>query len=320
MKKSIFEILTPRGQSETVLSYFRLHNAEFERKVGYGRARITLNRYRIVCDHFASFLKTVYQLDDLKFSKMNLKTVNDFDIFLRHDMQLKPNMVWVYMTAFKHVIAMARNEGLLLSDPFCGYRNGAEPVDRGYLLEDELLTVYRAKMPSKTMEHVRDLFVFSAYTGISYSDLKRLKKDDVRRLFDGNLWIVFRRKKTNTECPIRLLDIPLKILKKYGEKSTDEFIFHVPSNAYCNSQLVKIMGVVDIHHKVTFHMARHTFATLILSKGVPIETVSRILGHCDIKTTQIYAKITNEKLSSDMEKLSLTLKNPSEIASVKKKC
>lgn len=308
MKNPIFGILPPRAQNAAIVAYFRQHNAEFEKKVGYGRARITLNRYRIVCDHLEKFLKSVYGVDDLKFMRVNLKTINDFDLYLRQVAHLKPNTVWVYMTALKHIVALARNEGMLASDPFCGYRNCAEQVDRGYLLENELLAVYGAEMPSQTMELVRDLFVFSAYTGVAYSDMKRLRKEDVRRLFDGNLWITFRRKKTHTECPIRLLDIPFGILKKYGEKSTDEFIFHLPSNGYCNSELAKIMEVVGINRRATFHMARHTFATLMLSKGVPIETVSRILGHCDIKTTQIYAKITNEKLSCDMEKLALNLK------------
>lgn len=293
---------------ETLLVYFRRHNSEFAKKVGYGREKITLSRYQIVCAHLESFIHTEYNAVDLKFSKLNSKVINDFDIYLRQRMNLKPNTVWGYMTVLKHIVSLARNEGLLNSNPFYGYINSGEHVDRGYLFEDELLSLYNAKMPTKAVELVRDLFVFSAYTGISYSDLKRLKKSDVRQMFDGNLWIIFRRKKTNSECPVRLLEIPLEILNKYSLKSKDDHIFTVPCNGHCNELLVKIMELEGIERKITFHAARHTFATLLLSKGVPIETVSRVLGHSDIKTTQIYAKITNEKLSRDMEKVALSLK------------
>ena len=206
------------------------------------------------------------------------------------------------MTVFKHIVSLARNEGLLVRDPFCGYCNCGVRVDRGYLLESELKRVYCTRMPTRSMELVRDLFVFSAYTGISYSDLKRLKKGDVRRMFDGNLWLLFRRRKTNVECPVRLFDVPLAIMKKY-DTLRDEVLFRVPSNFYCNSVLPKIMSLCGIDRKITFHAARHTFATLLLSKNVPIETVSRILGHRSIKTTQIYARITNEKLSIDMNRV-----------------
>lgn len=292
----------------SLIAYFRKHNIEFEKKVSMDRARITLDRYKIVCDHLEKFVKSEYGKSDLPFSRISLKTVNDFDVYLRCRMNLKPNTVWGYMTVFKHIILLARNDGLLEANPFCGYYNNTKQVDREYLLEDELLRVYHSKMPTASTALVRDLFVFSGYTGISYSDLKQLKYENVKKLFDGNLWLVYRRKKTNAESTVRLFEIPLEIIDKYNGIS-DEYLFLVPSNGYCNTLLTTIMNVAGITRKITFHAARHTFATLLLSKGIQIETVSRVLGHSSIKTTQIYAKITNEKLSADMDKFEQLLKS-----------
>lgn len=120
-------------------------------------------------------------------------------------------------------------------------------------------------------------------------------------MFDGNLWIITRRKKTNTESRIRLLDIPKRIIEKYADQRLDNHVFYMPCNCHCNDILREIGKQCGIKNKLTFHLARHTFATTItLSQGMPIETVSRLLGHTNIKTTQIYAKITNEKISRDM--------------------
>ena len=313
MNAKILRILKRRSRSVLLLSYFRNHNIEFSKKVGVTCSRGTYNRYGIVCAHLADFIREVYGRKDMDFSDITLKTINDFDVYLRKVVKLKPNSVWVYMTTFKHIITLAQNEGIVSVNPFCGYRNCAEHVDRGFLMENELLDLQRIPVRTKSMELVRDLFVFSAYTGISYSDLKKLKKSDVRRLFDGNLWIVFRRKKTHTDCSVRLLETPLGILEKYSATSKGEAVFRVPCNAYCNMMLVKIMENAGIHRKITFHGARHTFATMLLSNGMPIETVSRLLGHCNIKTTQIYAKITNEKISRDMDLLAELLKDKSHL-------
>lgn len=301
------------GKGGSLISFFHKHNCEFEKKVGFSRAEITLSRYKIVCQHLENFVKSEYGKDDLYLSRISLATINDFDVYLRKKLKLKPNTVWVYMTVFKHIVLLARNEGLIANNPFCGYKNCRKQVDRDYLLENELLAVYYAEMPSTSSELVRDLFVFSAYTGISYSDLRRLKPENVKKMFDGNLWVVYRRKKTNVDCSVRLFDIPLQIIEKYQGMQKEQ-LFRVPSNGYCNDLLSIVMYASGIHRKITFHAARHTFATLLLSKGVAIETVSRILGHNNIRTTQIYAKITNEKLSADMRRLAHFLnKHPSQM-------
>ena len=154
------------------------------------------------------------------------------------------------------------------------------------------------------------LIVFYRFTGLAYIDVAGLTQDNIRKSFDGNLWIMTKRQKTNTDVNVPLLDIPLKILAKYKNNLPNKVLLPVLSNQKMNSYLKEIGDLCGIDKNLTFHLARHTFATTItLAKGVPIETVSKMLGHTNIQTTQIYARITNSKISNDMEDLAGKLGN-----------
>ena len=156
----------------------------------------------------------------------------------------------------------------------------------------------------KRLEQVRDIFVFACFTGLSYIDVKELSKDHIRISFDGNTWIMTKRSKSNINVNVPLMDIPKKILEKYDGELPDK-VLPVLSNQKMNAYLKEIADVCGITKNLTFHLARHTFATTVtLAKGIPIETVSKMLGHTNIQTTQIYARITNDKISKDMEGLS----------------
>ena len=185
-------------------------------------------------------------------------------------------------------------------DPFATYINSYIYVDRGYLSEEELTRLMEMNNCSDMAARVRDLFLFSAFTGMAYVDIKQLRKEHVRKMFDGHWWIVKRRQKTGVESSIRLLDVPLQIIWKYWETGEDGRLFTIPSNSCCNVHLKRIAQQCRIRGKLTFHIGRHTFATMALNRGMPIESLSRILGHTNIRTTQIYAKITDKKISEDM--------------------
>ena len=153
------------------------------------------------------------------------------------------------------------------------------------------------------------MFVFCCFTGISHTDLKKLTRQNIQDFFDGNNWLIYRRRKTDIKSSIPLLEIPKKILEKYRDYQIGNRAFPVPEYDPCNNLIKIVAGFARIDKHLTFHMSRHTFATMMLSKGVPIETVSHMLGHSNITTTQIYARITNQKISDDMQKLSETLHN-----------
>ena len=295
-------------KQETLLKLFEQHNAEFAKKVGHNRAQGTYSRYRTVCKHIREFLPLTYHREDIPLKELNLTFINDFEYFLREKKKCRTNTVWGYMIVLKHIISIARNTGLLPFNPFAGYINSPESVDRGYLTEEEIQTLIDAPMKNKTYELVRDIFVFSTFTGLAYADVKKLTIDNLQTFFDGNLWIITRRRKTNTDSNIRLLDVPKRIIEKYKGLTRDNRVFPVPSNSCWNTILKKIGVQCGIKTRLTYHVSRHSAATtILLSHGVPIETVSRILGHTNIKTTQIYARITNQKISRDMETLSQKL-------------
>ena len=293
---------------EMLLYMFNKHNEDFRKMIGYGRSLKSYQRYDIVYRHLRTFIRQRYSLEDVRVSYITIHMINAFEQYLRVSVGLKNNTVWMYMITFKHIVALARAAGLIRSDPFATYKNRFQQVERGYLTEEELQRILQYRPAEGTEALVRDLFLFSAFTGLSYTDLKALTWDNVRSLFDGQTWVMTRRRKTGTPSNILLLDIPKQIMERHGD-SAAAHIFRVPSNNCCNDYLVAMGQKCGIATRITFHIARHTFATLSLSKGVPIETLSSVLGHTNIRTTQIYAKITNKKISEDMTALADKIRN-----------
>ena len=181
-------------------------------------------------------------------------------------------------------------------------------VDRGYLSEEEVLSIATKDISIPRLDQVRDVFIFACYTGLAYADIAQLRADNIKKMFDGKLWIITHRQKTKTNVNVPLLPKAEKILKKYEGKFLDGVLLPVLSNQKTNAYLKEIADICGIEKNLTFHLARHTFATtMTLGKGVPIESVSKMLGHTNIQTTQIYARITNEKISHDMENLAKNL-------------
>ena len=178
---------------------------------------------------------------------------------------------------------------------------GLEPVNRGFLTDEEVLQIVNKELNVPRLELVRDIFIFSCFTGLAYIDVANLTPDNIVML-GGKEWIMTKRQKTSVETNVLLLDIPKRIISKYSHQTyRDGKLFPILSNQKTNSYLKEIADICGIKKNLTFHLARHTFATMSLSKGVPIESVSKMLGHTNIRTTQIYARITNKKIEHDME-------------------
>lgn len=209
------------------------------------------------------------------------------------------------MQRLRAVFNYAKNSGVNFIDPFGNFKMSFEKTDRCYLEKEEIDVIYNKRFSSERLDKVRDVFVFSCYTGLSYSDLRDLKKENINHSFDNNLWITSKRNKTGVRFNVRLFDIPIQIIEKYAGKQKDGRLLPMISNQNMNEYLHEIAEICRINKKITCHTARHTFATTTtLGKGVPIETVSKMLGHTNIETTQIYARITNSKISNDMKELS----------------
>jgi site-specific recombinase XerD len=284
----------------TLLELFDEHNREKKLLVGISIAKSTYNKYRITRDHLAAYIKNWYNLSDIALKEINHKFVCDFELFLLTVRHSEENTIAKYMQMFKHVIGIAVKYGWVRDNPFSGYRIHLKKTDRGYLTQEEIEILINQKFTAEHLEKVRDIFVFCCFTGLSYIDVKRLTCDDIKTSFDGGLWIMGKRRKTDVGYNVPLLEIPKRILKKYEGTLPNGRSLPVTTNQYSNIYLKKIGELCGLKKKLTFHLSRHTFATLTLSKGVSIESVSKMLGHTNIQTTQIYARITNDKIGNDM--------------------
>ena len=289
---------------ETLLDYFRSYIEHFEQRVGVNRTIKSARTYRCAYEHVERFLSERLRLSDIPFSALNRSVVDKFDLYLRTERKLAPNTIVLYMSRLHTVINKAIAAGLITADPFAGYEPPRPECKRRYLTREELQRLMTTPLSVPRLYLVRDLFLFSCYTGISYGDMCRLTAAHLETAEDGTVRIKATREKTNVEFEIPLLDLPLHIIDKYRDTTSDGKLLPMYGNSELNKGLKSLATVCGIDRKLTFHMARHTYATEItLSHGVPMETVSRMLGHSRIDTTQIYAQVTDNKIDTDTQSL-----------------
>lgn len=295
-------------KTRTILEFFAQHNEQYLQKVKMDPTNKTYWRYDLTKRRLEEFIKYKYSVSDMPLKDINVLFVENFLLFNENVHGCNHNTAMKFVQRLRTVVNFAKNTGMLFVDPFGNFKVKFERTDRGYLTMEEIMAIYHHTFPSRRLEQVRDLFIFSCFTALSYIDVCELQPDDISTGFDGNLWIIRKRHKTKVTASIRLLDIPIAILKKYKGKLPDGKLLPVISNQRVNDYLKEIAAICGINKKLTFHMARHSCATsVLLANDVPIETVSKILGHTNIRTTQIYARITDRKVSKDMELLSQKL-------------
>lgn len=292
---------------DAILKVFKDQNTDFEKMVSKGkRSQNTYNKYKTVYNHLCEFIRERYHRDDMAFRELTSDFIREFDFFLRIDKECTHNTVWVYTMPVIALADLAIKKGLIRQNPFEDYEISMEETDRSYLLKEDVEKLMILKPSNSKYELVKDLFIFSCFTGLSYIDIKKLKWSNIQSFFDGHQWIISRRKKSDVASNVRLLEIPRRIIEKYRGITRNDYVFSVPSNATCNGHVRKLMAEAEIvtEQKITFHTARHTFATMFLTEGVPLESLSKMMGHKNISTTQIYAKITSQKISKDMDLVS----------------
>lgn len=294
-------------RSEMLLTFFKHHNDEFLQMVGVNRSKTTYYKYRCVYKHLEDYIWDKYNRRDLSFKELDREFLTGFHQYVAREGGHKKNTTWIYMIAFKHILMLARSKGYLSIDLFANYKLKSEFVARNFLSMSEIQKIMRLELNDPTSQLVRDAFIFSCFTGLSYIDLRMLTPRHIQQQ-RKQLWISTTRRKTGSAVNVRLFAIPYAILLKYKPLQSDQQIFNLPSNGWSNVCLERIMTQAGIMRHITFHSARHTFATTItLSQGMAIETISKLLGHKNIRTTQIYATITHSKLDGDMERLSKRL-------------
>ncbi|MBD1262274.1 site-specific integrase [Maribacter polysiphoniae] len=293
----------------SVTDIIAYHNEDMRGKLKWG----TQKNYFTTQKYVSKFLLKTYKSSDMYLSELDYDFIIKFEKFLRsyvpedHQQRMGNNTVMKHIARFRKLINLSLKLGWIQRDPFINFESKYIKTERGFLRLDELQAIEEKSFATTRLQLVKDLFVFSCYTSLSYIDVINLTGENLCIGIDGELWIYYRREKTTKPIRVPLLPKALEIVEKYisNKKSISQgTIFPKMSNQKLNSYLKEIADVCGIQKNLTFHIARHTFATTVtLSNGMPIETVSKLLGHSRIATTQIYAKVIERKVSDDMQRL-----------------
>ncbi|GEP92877.1 Site-specific recombinase XerD [Chitinophaga terrae (ex Kim and Jung 2007)] len=292
--------------SRTFLELMDFHISIFKSKIGTDTAISTYRKYMVTKKRLEEFIPYQYKKKDINLSDLKLEFIASFDLYLKAVCKNNHNTVVKHCKNVKAIINHGIQYEWLETNPFTKYKTPYKEGDKGILTKEELATLMAKEFKIPRLAVVRDLFVFQCYTGLAYTDMKELTQADIQIGIDGNRWIIKRRTKTNQRSPIPLLPQAIDILEKYNwqGKQDNAPILPVMTNQKMNAYLVEIVELCGISKKITTHVGRRTFATTItLSNGVPIESVSAMLGHTNLKTTQIYAKVVDTKISQDMQQL-----------------
>ncbi|MAU14436.1 MAG: integrase [Muricauda sp.] len=300
--------------SKTLRELIKYHNENMSIVLKKG----TMKNYYTTEKYLHRFLAKKRKVNDVRLKQLNYAFVTDFEHFLRNYRDSKKrlllgnNGVMKHLERFKKMLNLAVKLEWMDKNPFNQFQLKYNKYDRQFLDEEELDRLESTEMGNERLERIRDCFVFSCYTGLSYVDVKELNRDNIVKGIDGNHWISTKREKTDKPVKVPLLPKAREILEKYmqcPEMENKESLLPISSNQKTNAYLKEIANSCDIHKNLTFHVARHTFATTVmLSNGVPIETVSKLLGHSKLSTTQIYARVVESKISEDIGNLLIRFK------------
>lgn len=287
-----------------ILKEFKAHNEQIKALVPEEYSPGTLDLFERTLLHVERFIEWKYQAPDLDIRKLDYDFINQFSFWLKSERKCQHNTTIKYLTYFKKIVLLCVKRRWLRQDPFSEFSLAKRYTERPYLTERELVTIAQKIFPTDRLSIVRDVFLFSCYTGLAYADVQKLKRSEIVVGFDGEKWIDTTRQKTNSISKIPLLPVSQSIIAKYDDhpvclvKGT---VLPILSNQKMNAYLKEIADTCGINKNLTFHVARHTFATTVtLGNGVPIESVSKMLGHKNLKQTQHYAKILDAKVGEDM--------------------
>ncbi|WP_118194262.1 site-specific integrase [Albibacterium indicum] len=307
-------------QENTLQSLIEYHNLHMKEVLAYG----TLKNYFTTAKYLKRFVLQQFKKPDIYLSELDYKFITQFEYFLRtyeptdHHKGMANNGVMKHLERFRKMVRLGVKLGWMEKNPFELYKLKMQKVERDFLTSEELSRIEKKDFSVQRIQYAKDLFVFSCYTGIAYIDVMQLTPDNILLGTDGNRWIKTMREKTETSVNVPILPKAAAIIEKYKNNPraiAQGTMFPVISNQKLNSYLKEVADLCGIKKHLTFHLARHTFATSVtLSNGVPIETVSKMLGHTTIRTTQIYAKVVEQKVSQDMANLRNRLEENEQIA------
>ncbi len=288
----------------SLVELFEEHNKNVSQLIGKEYSPLTFQRYEAALKHIRNYCRVQYNNENLPLSEVNNKFITGLDFYLKTVAKCQHNSSMKHIKALKKVIRIAIASDYMRKDPFVNYRITQKNVEREYLTQAEIDAIINKEINIQRLDVIRDLFIFECYTGLAYKDLAALKKENIEMGIDGHKWIVIRRGKTGVTCRIPLFPVSENIIRKYAahaEVLISGKLLPVPSNQKMNAYLKEVASICGITKELHTHLARHTYATTVtLSNGIPMETVSKLLGHTKLQTTQIYAKVINQKVEEDI--------------------
>lgn len=306
--KIIRDIYFGKGEEERMLmEIFQEHNDQMKKLIGKTFTKGTMQRYDACKNHIENYLLYSYKKKDIPVQEVDHQFITGFDHYLKSQKDCAHNTSLKYIVNFKKIIRIAYANQWIDRDPFFHWKGSWKSSEREYLTDMELQKMAEIEFDIPRLDLVRDIFLFCCYTGLAFADVKKLSENDIVIGMNGKKWIKTKRQKTKSLSSIPILEVPEAILDKYRDHphvKAGKGLLPVLTNQKSNAYLKEIADVCGIKKNLTTHLARHTFAaTVTLSKGVPIESVGKMLGHKSLKTTQIYAKVLDEKVGKDMEAL-----------------
>jgi site-specific recombinase XerD len=294
-------------EKKTILGIFQEHNDDIKERRGIDFSHETWQKYEACRRHLHAYIVKRYNEQDLALTDIDHNFIHYFESFLKTERGNNHNTATKFLTNFKKIIRIALANGWLKNDPFSKYKMTLKKVDRGFLTDNELQAIIDLDLKIDRLSTVRDCFLFSCFTGLAYSDLKKLTEDDIVIGTNGKKWIKIKRKKTEVLSKIPILPVVQTIIDRYQNHPyciEKDVLLPVYSNQKMNGYLKEIAELSRIKKNLTTHLARHTFATTVtLNNDVPIESVSKMLGHSSINMTKVYARLLDKKVGDDMEKL-----------------
>ncbi|WP_418637124.1 tyrosine-type recombinase/integrase [Winogradskyella sp.] len=294
-------------KEQSVVEFFESYLNKLKTLVGIDIKQLTWNKFYYIKNDIAEFIKWKYNTSDYPLKKLNLQFVIELEFYYKTVKHLKQITINKKIQRFKKVIRVAVAENYLEKNPFMLHKPKTVKKEVVFLSTEELIKLENHVFAQKRLQFVKNLFIFSCYTGLPYRELMNLKHNNIVKGFDGNLWIKMKREKTSKSLSVPLLPRVVEIIESFNEET---FVFPRLSNQRYNSYLKEIAGIVGIDKNLTTHMARRTFAsTVLLYNDVPMEVVSELLGHSSMKVTQdSYGKIVQRKISDVIVELNIKLK------------
>ncbi len=291
----------PRGYVEIFDQWL----VEYSKMVGITTSKRTLDKYILVRNRLQDYIASQLGVKDISLEEVTPKFLSNFDNYLRVEYNMANNHAMKIRQKLRTIYKVAIDNGWVSKNPFSTVKIHFDPVERDVLTKSELTALIQTDMIFDRLEKMRDVFVFACFTGLAHCDVAGLTKENIITDEAGQVWLKTHRQKTSEVVDIPLLEIPQLIIKKYqGMKELNGKLLPTLTNSCSNLYLKEVAVRCGINKTLTFHMARHTFATTVtLSNGVPIESVAKMLGHRNIRTTQIYAKVIKDKLAEDMNNL-----------------